>query len=414
MSKPIEGKIRIVVVDDVDTSRTTLARLLSFEPDMDVIGLAGTGAEAIEKAKELQPDVMLMDINMPDIDGLTATGIITKSVPVAVVMISVQSDRDYIRRALQVGATDFLSKPPSADELYEAVRRAYERRPQPVVTTIAGTSAADAQIAGKVIVVYSPQGGAGVTTMAINIAAGLVGKETQTALVDANLQFGDVSIQLDLSNDRSISDLAAVADDLDTEFVDNVLTTHGSGIRILAAPPRPENADEVSAENLIKVVKSIANRHNFVVVDTAPHLDDVSISLFEMADMVVLVGLPTLPSVKNVRFILDLLDKIDGMNRNKIFFVLNQIPADKRSGALEPSAISSTLKLPVNGVVPYVQKPMLDAINRGVPAIANARQTPGQELQEVVNALRAHLEPKGETLAEEAGSEARKRRGLFS
>ena len=82
------GKIRILIVDDVPESRDGLERLLSFEPDFDVIGKAGTGAEALDMAQDLLPDVILMDINMPDMDGITATEKITKIVPTSVVMIS--------------------------------------------------------------------------------------------------------------------------------------------------------------------------------------------------------------------------------------------------------------------------------------------------------------------------------------
>ena len=126
----MSGKIRILIVDDVQEGRDMLTRLLSFEPDMEVVGYASTGSEAIERAQELLPDVILMDINMPDMDGITATEQISQLIATSVVMISVQSDRDYMRRAMRVGAVDFLPKPPSADELYATVRTAFESVPK--------------------------------------------------------------------------------------------------------------------------------------------------------------------------------------------------------------------------------------------------------------------------------------------
>ena len=99
-----QGKIRIMIVDDVVESQKNLSRLLSFEPDMEVVGFASTGLQALEESQKILPDVILMDINMPDMDGITATQEITKIVPCSVIMISVQSDRDYMRRAMRAGA----------------------------------------------------------------------------------------------------------------------------------------------------------------------------------------------------------------------------------------------------------------------------------------------------------------------
>lgn len=374
-------KIRIMIVDDVETSQKGLARLLSFEPDMDVIGFAGTGSEAIAKAQMMKPDVILMDINMPDIDGLAATEEITKLVACSIVMISVQSDRDYMRRAMQAGAVDFLPKPPSADELYATVRNAYERRPK----IVAGPTQTDTTqtSSGHIIVVYSPQGGSGVTTVAVNIAGCLLSQQDRTVLVDANLQFGDAAVHLDVRTERNIITLVQASGDLDPDLIENVLMTHGSGLRILAAPRGPEEAADVTAERLIQIVHTLANQFRYVVVDTSPHLDAVTIGLLELADVLVLVGVPTLPSVKNIKVVMELIDQSPDFDKNKLVFVMNKIPVDKKSGALNPEDISRSLRLPIKGVIPALEKPFLESLNRGVPAIVNPRQSPGRELQQL-------------------------------
>lgn len=409
--EPIDGKIRIMIVDDVPEGREGLARLLSFEPDMDVIGYASTGAEAIQQAQDLRPDVILMDINMPDMDGIQATELITKQVPVSVVMISVQSDRDYMRRAMQVGAIDFLSKPPAADELYATVRNAYERRPDPVVQPArGGDKKPQQQGAGKIIVVYSPQGGSGATTVSVNLASALLNEQNRTLLVDANLQFGDVTVHLDINNNRNITDLAQAADDLDPDLIENVLATHGTGLRILPAPPRPQDADLVTDQVLLKILDVLSKRFDTIVVDTSLHLDDITVTLFDIADMLIIVGIPTLPCVRNIRVVLDLLDHFEDFDRNKIVFAMNKVPVDKRSGAIDPERISSALSLPVRVSIPTAEKQMLDSLNRGVPAIAvNTRQSPGKELQSFAEEVQMLLMGgESEAVVEEEG-ETRKR-----
>ena len=111
-------------MDDFAETRENIRKLLQFEPDIDVVGMARNGREGIQLARETRPNVVLMDINMPDMDGIQTTEVIAKEVPTAqIVIVSVQSDTDYLRRAMLAGARDFLSKPPPADELINTIRR---------------------------------------------------------------------------------------------------------------------------------------------------------------------------------------------------------------------------------------------------------------------------------------------------
>jgi DNA-binding NarL/FixJ family response regulator len=121
------GKIRLVVVDDIAQTRLNLASLLSLEADMEVVGLAGDGQEGIEVVREVHPDVVLMDIHMPTMDGLTATEIIAAGPRApAVIIISIRDEKDYIRRSMLAGAKDYLIKPFPADALVAAIRSVHE------------------------------------------------------------------------------------------------------------------------------------------------------------------------------------------------------------------------------------------------------------------------------------------------
>src|SRR6266498_2251626 len=101
---PPGDKIRVVIVDDVSETRENVRKLLQFESDVDVVGLARTGKEAIQISQELNPDVVLMDINMPDMDGISATEAIRSKQPtVQVVILSVQSDQNYSDSSIACG-----------------------------------------------------------------------------------------------------------------------------------------------------------------------------------------------------------------------------------------------------------------------------------------------------------------------
>src|SRR5258708_4812780 len=171
--------IRVLIVDDIAETRDNLEKLLFFEKDIEVIAKAGTGREAVAMAKQHQPDVVLMDINMPDMDGIAATEALLSQVPTTqVIMMSVQGEQDYLRRSMLAGAREFLIKPISAEDLYNAIRHVHrlqttQRRYMPVGPGDAGGSAESSGPQGQVVAVFSPKGGVGTSAIAANLAVSL-------------------------------------------------------------------------------------------------------------------------------------------------------------------------------------------------------------------------------------------------
>ena len=111
MTDNAEVMIRVLIVDDIAETRENIRKLLQFESDVVVVGAARTGIEAIEMARETEPDVVIMDINMPDMDGITATEGLVRDVPFAqIVMLSVNNDADYVRRGNACRSQGFYSK----------------------------------------------------------------------------------------------------------------------------------------------------------------------------------------------------------------------------------------------------------------------------------------------------------------
>ena len=118
--------IKILIVDDVADIRENISKLMEFHSEVQIVGQAGTAAEAIEKAKELQPDVILMDINMPVMDGIAATEVLAVEVPKSsIIIMSVQGEQEYLRRAMMAGAKNYLVKPFTGDELLQAIKQVY-------------------------------------------------------------------------------------------------------------------------------------------------------------------------------------------------------------------------------------------------------------------------------------------------
>lgn len=401
---PSGDKIRVLIVDDVSETRENVRKLLQFESDVEVVGVARTGKEAIQLSQDLNPDVVLMDINMPDMDGIAATEAIRSKQPaVQVVILSVQGDQNYMRRAMLAGARDFLTKPPMGDELISAIRRAglmaqSERSKSVQVQAIPalGNISSVASLGGpkgKIVVIYSPKGGAGCTTLAVNLALTLHNEDTPVALVDGNLQFGDVAVFVNEQGKNTIIDLAPRAEELDPEIVEEVMVKHPtSGLHILAAPSRPEYAEKVSSGQFSKVLEYLRHLYAYVVVDTSSYLTDITLSAIDVSDLIVLITTQDIPAIKNCRLFLDLLQTM-GIDRERILFVMNRF--DKRI-TITPERVTENLKQEITAVVPLDEQVVTKAVNRGVPFVLDNKNQPATRgifsLAESVRARVAVLE----------------------
>ena len=407
---PSGEKIRVMIVDDVSETRENVRKLLQFESDVDVVGVARTGKEAIQFSQELNPDVVLMDINMPDMDGIAATEAIRSKQPaVQVVILSVQSDQNYMRRAMLAGARDFLTKPPMGDELISAIRRAgamaqSERSKSAQIQAaipamnIGGMIAGFGGPRGKIVTVYSPKGGTGTTTLAVNLALTLHNEDTRVALVDGNLQFGDVAVFVNEQGKNTVADLSSRADELDPDIVEEVMIKHSSsGVHILAAPSRPEYAEKVSSAQFSKVLEYLRQLYAYVVVDTSSYLTEITLSAIDVSDLIVLVTTQDIPAIKNCRLFLDLLHTM-GINRERILFAMNRF--DKRIN-ITPERVAENLKQEVSSVIPLDEQTVTKAVNRGVPFVIDGKNQPAARgifsLAEGVRTRITALESNGES-----------------
>ncbi|MFZ4828562.1 MAG: response regulator [Phototrophicaceae bacterium] len=427
--------INILLVDDVDDIRETTRRTLVLEPDFKVVGSVNRGLEGIRLAKELKPDVIIMDINMPDIDGIAATKQITEAVPTtAVIMMSINHETNYMRNAMMAGARNFLTKPTSHADLsntirtvyreYEPIRRSYKRIDENILQAAMmesqQVSTREGTREGHVIVCFSPKGGVGTTTIATNIASALTSRNTKVLLVDADVQFGDINVFLNLKSQNTVLSLMKNLDDLDVDLFENILETHGSGVKVLRAPDRPELADEIiqNPSSISQIVEKVRYFYDYIIIDTASRLDEISVPLCDLATLILIVSTPTLPSIRSVHSVLGVFDQLYGeKSKEKIRLVLSKVAEERKNSGPRTSipreVIVKHLKRDVYGSIPDDEKIILQAINKGTPVIAFEREkSPSKELLQLAQQLRKDLSGE-EVAANTPEEEKRSGFGLF-
>jgi pilus assembly protein CpaE len=368
-------RIRVLIVDDILETRDHLAKLLGFESDVDVVGMAPSGEEAIAQATKLLPDVILMDINMPDMDGITATQRLSSQVPTAgVVMMSVQGEADYLRRSMLAGAREFLVKPFSSDELTASIRQVYSREKEEAgraVVTAAARNAESAEL-GTVVAVFSPKGGVGRTTIAVNLAVASVTElNKKVVLVDGSFQFGDVAVLLNLDpKDKSMFELVSNLEaGGDADAVETYTVTHSSGVRVILAPPSPEMADVITSTGVKRVVEALRQRYELVVIDCAAWFNDTTLGILDLADIVLVVLTLEMTSIKNIRLFLEVAETLG--YQNKIRLVLNR--ADTTLG-IRVADVEHSIGRKVDNTIVSDGRAVVYALNRGVPFVLSNRE----------------------------------------
>jgi pilus assembly protein CpaE len=407
-------QIRVLVVDDIPETRDHLTKLLGFESDIEVIGSASSGREAIQMAGKLHPDVVLMDINMPDMDGITATEQLTTAAPnSAVVMMSVQGEADYLRRSMLAGAREFLVKPFSSDELTASIRQVSSREREKasrIGLAVTGTPVSNDDEGGRIVAVFSPKGGVGRTTVAVNLAVAAateLGK--RVVLMDGSFQFGDVGVLLNLNpKSNSIADLVPVLEAGEVDTVNTFIVDHTSGVRVLLAPPSPEMAETITPAIVKSVLDLLRRSHDLVVVDCTAFFHDTTLAILDSADVILTMLSLEITSIKNMRLFLEVAEQL-GYDGGKVRLVLNR--ADSTLG-IRVADVEHSIGRKVDETIVSDGRSVVYALNRGIPFFVSNREA--QVSQDILRLARSVAgEHVGAAAGVDRGKQAQKK-SLFA
>jgi len=404
----VSEKIRVVIVDDIAETREHLTKLLSFESDIEVVGAAASGEEAVDLTGKLQPDILLMDINMPGMDGIATTERVSATFPAtSIIMMSVQGEADYLRRSMLAGAREFLVKPFSSDELTASIRQVNIRekaRRGRMIMAAPGIPGPDSHTKkGKIVTLFAPKGGVGRTTLAVNLAVAMAGEQRQSVtLVDGSFQFGDVGVLLNLNpKNKSIIDVVADPTATDEDLVDTTLINHSTGIKVLLAPPSPEMAELITVDQIRRMMGRLRETNDFTVVDLWPHFNDVSLALLDMSDVILTILTLEITNIKNIRLFLEVAEQLGYSERIKL--VLNR--ADSAFG-IRVADVENSVGRKIDHQVVSDGRTVVYALNRGVPFVWSNSQAPVSE--DILKISRALVSGEGSPDAEDEKEPARK------
>jgi pilus assembly protein CpaE len=289
--------------------------------------------------------VVVLGPTLTDEEAVMTCEVLRTSAPAISTVIARETlEADLLGFAMKAGARDVIHASDTTS-LNEAIGRAYQ-------LFVALRGPAGALHICKVISIFSPKGGVGKTTLSVNLALALTDRGARrVCLVDLDLAFGDVAITMQLFPTHSIEQAIGSEDTMDVELLDSLLTRHQDSLMVLAAPPHPDTRERVSPRLVSRIIRTLRQTFDYVVIDMAPAFDEQVLTALDETDEVVLVATLDVPTLKNVKVAVETLDALHIAKDNR-HLVLNRaddevgINADKVEGILGMSVsaqiVSST------------------------------------------------------------------------
>jgi len=387
-----DTRIRIYLIGSCD-GFDALREQLSIHDDLEVIGESEhVGQAAAVLAGGHLECVMLAtrESTLPSAE----IAAVREHTRAPLIMVASGEAGSMLEAALDADVSDVLLLPQLTSNVVFAIRKAAHVRRH--------TQAAAGRT-GRVMTVFSPKGGTGKTTVATNLAAALAKREgRRTLLLDLDLQFGDAAIVLGLEPEKTIYDLVTAPGELDSEKLAGYVTKHPSGIDVLAAPLRPEDAELVTEGKVTSLLEVARGPYEAIVVDTSPFFHGPMLATLDRTDeLLVLCGLDV-PTLKNVRLAMQTLELLS-FPASRMRFIMNR--ANTNVG-LKTREVETALKvkiaheLPSDGTIPLT-------VNRGNPAVL---AEPRCDFSKAIGQLAKQVAPQGRSTGQATSKPPHRRR----
>lgn len=365
---PCQVQATILIVEDNRISARMIQASLSVEGYK--VQVASNGEEALAQVMAKTPDLIVSDVMMPGMDGYELCRRLranTRTSRVPIILLTARGGIEEKKLGFEAGADDYLVKPADPAELRLRIAALLARSQARAAEGQARPSL------GRLIAVFSLRGGVGVTSLAINLAVTLARMwEVEVPLVDLDLELGLDALMLNLRPKHSWVDLTRYRDTLELSALERCLIQHDSGVKLLAAPPAPAMAGQISPGAVSAVLNMLRARYEYTVIDTASDLSDVTLAALDAADTLLLPFPPDMASLKVTTAALGIFASL-GYDGHKLAPIINWTFA---RGGLTQENIEAVLGVPVKAVIPYEPSLFVESINRGQPFVLTHPRAP--------------------------------------
>jgi pilus assembly protein CpaE len=383
-SRPVKALLAIEPGVDAEQVQASLPA----DADFNVVGMVSGADDALRWLRDSAADMLLVACAGYSDRALLLLEAVSRQNPdLFVVVLGHGSPNGFLRRAFESGADDIIMLPASRDQVRFEIHKLLARKQ--------GTDTPVASETSRLVCVLGPKGGTGKTLTATNLAVSLAQRGERVALVDLDLQFGDVALCLGLPPEKTVYDLAQSPGAVDYDKLDAFLAKHSTGVRTLIAPRRPDQASAVGAELLREVYSILRSKFDWVIVDTPPGFTAEVITSIDSSTDVVMVGMLDSLSLKNTKLGLETLELMK-YDPDRIFLLLNR--AHSRVG-ISQSDVEAVLGRSPDVFIPS-DREIPRTVNEGIPiVVARPQSEPAEAFRQLADLLGGPV-PEGAVVAQ--------------
>ncbi len=384
-------KVKVLLFGNSDACNQL--RMYLRDDEILVVGNISNENQVLDEINRSSPDIILVADTSPM--ALRACNQIyllrPRSIPV---IITENQDAELLQKIVQTGVHHILSSRIDSMELISELKAIYSNeinRIMSLESTGVGSSKS------RVVLVFGPKDGVGKTTLAVNLAIKLAQNKNSVALLDYNMQFGDVAAYMGILSKDTIVELLQEQANPNVDTIRQFLALHVSGVNVLPAPFNPEDGKIVSAYQAEQIIAALRVYYDYVIVDSSAGFDDITAGCMECASTILLVSGSDVPALRNTKKSLAIMRVLTEPEKIKL------VVSRQMDNSVKNSDISRVLGVPVWRTIPEESKLAMDAANQGNPiASALTRSKIVKEISKMVQ------EMDGKDLSAEVDDKAKK------
>ncbi len=363
---PANKQIRVVALCDPGATQQQITEALNIENEFTLVDVLASKEMLARQIRAAEPDILLVDSQLGSESTMDIIDDLALQFPTAaIVAILPTNDPLVAQQVMLAGARAFLITPFSQINLISTLRRVTELEGRRIQSqAYIPTQLPEATRPLRSVTFYSPRGGTGVTSIAANTAIALA-EETgkKVLLFEGKVFFGHLEVMLNLKVQNALSDLIPHASNLDESLIRDVVCPHPSGIHVLLAPSNAQIAQGIRAEDIYNIFIGVSRYYDYVVVDAGGPLNDISVTLMDATDRILLVTTPDLASLHDTSRFLQLSRSLSYPSE-KILMILNKAGSE---GGVKLKDIEAVLHNQIYHQIANDPANVLRSINRGIP-----------------------------------------------